>query len=66
VAYLLKMGVANLFKGYRAVIRVIGVGYKLELIKSNHLQISLGFSHKIKLKIPYYIKIHIFKKKTIV
>src|SRR4051812_48399522 len=64
VSYLINMGVLHLFKGYRAVIRVIGVGYKIELVKSNQLLISLGYSHKINIRLPHFIKIHIMKKRT--
>jgi len=65
VSYLIKMGVTHLFKGYRAVIRVIGVGYKMELVKSDRLVISLGYSHKINVRLPHFIKIHIMKKRTL-
>jgi len=66
VSYLIKTGVLHLFRGYRAVIRVIGVGYKIDLVKSNKLTIALGYSHKINIQLPHFIKIHIMKKKTLV
>lgn len=66
VSYLIKMGVLHLFRGYRAVIRVIGVGYKIELVKSNKLLINLGYSHKLNIQLPHFIKIHIMKKRTFI
>jgi len=65
VSYLIKLGVLHLYRGYRAVIRVIGVGYKIELVTSNKLVIALGYSHKLIVKLPHYIKIHIMKKRIL-
>ena len=65
VSYLINTGVLNLFRGYRSVIRVIGVGYKIELVRSDKLVIALGYSHKISIRLPHFIKIHIMKKRTL-
>jgi len=65
VSYLNKLSVLHLFRGYRAIIRVIGVGYKIDLVKSNKLVIALGYSHKLNIQLPHFIKIHIMKKRTL-
>jgi ribosomal protein L6P/L9E len=66
VAHLLKFAFINVNKSYMCYIRVKGVGYKIERSFSNALTVNLGYSHKINVKIPSYIKICVLKKRTIV
>lgn len=56
----------NINRGYTCYVRIKGVGYKMDFINSDVLSINLGFSHILKVCIPYYIKIIILKKRVII
>jgi len=66
VARKLKVDFINSTKSYLCYMRIRGVGYKLEVQNSNSLVITIGYSHKISIKIPLFIKICILKKRTII
>ena len=51
---------------YNARITLKGVGYKFILKNKSILQISLGFSHLIFLKIPKNFKIHLINFSTVI
>jgi ribosomal protein L6P/L9E len=63
LAHLIRSGSFNLSKGYVLYMKTKGVGYKLEYFNSRTLSITLGYSHKINLTIPFYIKVCILKKR---
>jgi len=65
VAHLFKFSLFNNNKGYTCFMRLKGVGYKIEQKKSDSLLISLGYSHKLNIQIPSFIKVCILKKRTI-
>jgi len=66
VGDLLRSGIINLSKGYMCYVRVKGVGYKIEQLKSSELSIILGYSHKVIIKVPFFLKVHVLKKRTLV
>jgi len=66
VAHLLKFSFINTNKSYMCYMRIKGVGYKIEQKLAGLLVVTLGYSHKINIKIPQYIKICILKKRTII
>lgn len=51
----------GLHKGYYAELFIIGIGYKA-VYNKNNLDIFLGYSHKITIKVPKSIKLTIAKK----
>jgi len=65
VAHLLKFGFINNSRSYVCYLRIKGVGYKMEHKSSNILSIVLGYSHKLNIKIPTYIKVCILKKRVV-
>jgi ribosomal protein L6P/L9E len=62
----IKKGIINICKGYSCYVRIKGVGYKIEQKVSNYLTITIGYSHKVNIKLPNFIKIHILKKRIII
>ena len=66
VGHLIKATHINTSKSYVNYMRVKGVGYKLEQKNPKQLIIVLGYSHKILMDIPSYIKICILKKRIII
>ncbi len=44
-------------KGYKVDLEVVGVGFKAEVIPTNVLQLSLGYSHVIYFTIPQEVKV---------
>jgi ribosomal protein L6P/L9E len=64
-SHLIKSGSFNLSRGYMLYMKIKGVGYRLEYTNSKTLSITLGYSHKITLTIPFYIKVCILKKRIV-
>lgn len=55
----------NINRGYTCYVRIKGIGYKLDFLDSNTLSINLGYSHLLNIKIPYFLRIVILKKRII-
>ena len=51
-------------KGYEKILELVGVGYRAS-IKSNQLNLQLGYSHDINFDIPEGIKIAVEKQTTL-
>jgi len=54
----------SLTTGFKAYLRVRGVGYKFEVIENNVLVIDIGYSYKLEIKIPQKYKIKFSKKQS--
>jgi len=52
-------------KKFTETLKLVGIGYKAEIIDKNYLTLSLGFSHKVNIKIPKNITINCPKKDKI-
>lgn len=66
VAHILKFSFINVIKSYSCFMRIKGVGFKLEHVKANIVQATLGFSHKIIINIPNFIRLCVLKKRIVI
>lgn len=56
--------VKGVSEGFEKTLEIIGVGYRAEM-KGNDLELSLGYSHPVKVKAPDGIEFTVDKQKTI-
>lgn len=49
--------VVGVHDGYKAVLELVGVGYRVELAKPQLLNFSLGYTHPIYLQLPAEVKV---------
>ena len=61
---LINNAVLGLNTGYEKILELVGVGYRAS-IKSNQLNLQLGYSHDINFVIPEGIKITVEKQTTL-
>ena len=54
--------VEGVSKGYKRELELIGVGYKAT-VQSNHLELSLGYSHNILFAVPQELKVQAVHEK---
>ncbi len=52
-------------KGFKKELEINGVGYNV-ILKDNVLTFSLGFSHKINLEVPSYLKVEVPKPNQLI
>ena len=53
-------------KDFTETLNLVGIGYKAEIIDKDYLTLSLGFSHKVNIKIPQNIVVNCPKRDKIV
>ena len=67
-AALIKQAFVGLRSGFRAQLKLVGVGYKVSLGKTENvsfLTLKLGYSHTVSIRVPCALKITCFKNNSI-
>jgi len=56
--------IVSLISGFKKYLRVRGVGYRFSLLKNNILQIEVGLSYNLQIKLPHIYKTQFSRKFT--